>query len=135
MLTREDIYIKENINKIKINSLFFSGGTIENINDFKKINILISMKKDNNKRIFFFAPIFFKIYNNEIKIIFNNKIVVKKLINSFEYSYKIQKTQIKTSDINNVLNSETWSGIFAEKTAKIYFKDDFEKLINKSKSM
>ena len=135
MLTREDIYIKENINKLKINSLFFSGGTIDNLNDFKKINILLSMKEDENKRIFFFAPMFFKIYNNEIKIVFNNKIVVKKLLHSFEYFYKIQKTQIKSTDINNVLNSETWSRIFAEKTAKFYFKYDFEKLRNKSKSM
>ena len=113
------IYKKPNLNKIEVNSLFFKNGTISNLDNFIKIDVLINL--DEKTKTFHFIPLFTSVKDDEITFIFDNNIVVKKLIHSYEFSYKIQKTQIQSTDINSILNSETWKSIFASNIVRNYF--------------
>jgi len=115
----ERIYKKPNLKKIQINSLFVSGGTIENLEDFIKIDLITKYDKENNKM--YFTPLFVKVKNDKIQFVYDNEIVVKNLVHSFEFSYKIQKTQIKSNGIENILKSETWASIFGGKIVNAFF--------------
>ena len=115
----EKIYKKPNLKKIQINSLFASGGTIDNLDNFIKIDLITEYDKENKKM--FFTPLFALVKNHFIHFVYNDKVVSKKLVHSFEFCYKIQKTQIKSDGINKILTSETWKSIFGSKVVEKYF--------------
>ena len=115
----ERIYKKPNLKKIQINSLFTSGGTIDNLDNFIKIDLITSYDKQNKKM--FFTPLYALVKKDFIQFVYDNQIICKKLVHSFEFSFKIQKTQIKSTDINKILICETWDSIFGSKIVEQYF--------------
>tara|TARA_R110002124_G_C8789517_1_gene501494 strand:+ start:227 stop:586 length:360 start_codon:yes stop_codon:yes gene_type:complete len=115
----EKIYKKPNLKKIQINSLFASGGKIENLDNFIKIDLVTEYDKENKKM--YFIPLFAMVKNDFIQFVYDNEIICKKLVHSFEFCYKIQKTQIKSNGIEKILTSGTWSIIFGKKITEQYF--------------
>ena len=116
----ERIYKKPNLKNIQINSLFSPGGTIYRLDYFIKIDLITEYDKENNKM--FFTPLFAMAKNGFIQFVYNDQVVCKKLIHSFDFSYKIQKTQIKSNGIEKILSCDTWSTVFGKKIVKSYFK-------------
>ena len=115
----EKIYKKPNLKKIQINSLFSAAGTIDKLDNFIKIDLITEYDKENNKM--YFTPLFAMVKNDFIQFVYGNEIICKKLVNSFEFCYKIQKTQIKSNGIEKILTCNTWSAIFGKKIVDSYF--------------
>jgi len=117
----EKIYKKENLKKIQINSLFVSGGTIDNLDNFIKIDLVTKIDKENKKM--FFTPLFAMVKDDFIQFVYQDKVMCKKLVHSFDFCYKIQKTQIKSNGIEKILTCATWSTIFGKKITQQYFNN------------
>ena len=94
-------------NKIIIDSLFSAGGTLSEKDIDNAIKVPLNYKKTELS--------LFIVKNNYIHGIKDNKVYTKKLVFDAEFSYKIQKTQVKSNDIERILNSDTWGHIFANK--------------------
>jgi len=102
-------------NKSHVNSLFCSGGTLEK-DDLKNaytFNILESV--NYLEKIIYSRKVHVLIKNEHIQIIDNNNFFSLKIIKDFEFTYKIQKTQVKCIDIEKLLNDSTFGIIFIKK--------------------